>query len=590
MVFLILGFSSCLAPAADTLTTAELDWLKQKVVPLKSCEAGQGFEDLGPLKRMIGDARIVSLGECTHGTREVFQMKHRFLEYLASQCGFTVFSIEASMPEAYRLNDYVLEGKGDPAKLIAGMYFWTWNTEEVLAMVQWMREYNKSGKGRLEFTGFDMQTPDVAMENVTRFLQTNDPPRAKTVQGTYREVLQARVRKQGGGAGGGFAVATGTFPVDAAKGKKLRYTGWIKTAGITRGFAGLWWRADGESGVLAFDNMQSRQIKGDTDWQEYDVVLEIPAQTSNINFGMILPGNGQAWFDDLKVEFDGREYDATHRFDFGFESGSPKGFFTAGSGYLVTVDENVSHTGKRSLRMEFVDPPGSASAEPSMDGKEAAKSAGKILSELESERDRFVKTTSPKEADWAIQNARLVHQCLQVEAQLAQRDECMARNVQWILDHQPKGARMVLWAHNGHVCRLKAFWNRTMGACLHDVYGKDQVVVGFAAGEGQYTAIQSSKGLRSDNPLQPPPEASYEAFFRATGIPRFLLDLRQASKDDPASAWLKRSHPFRSIGALAMDEQFALANLCSLYDAIIYLDQTSASCLLPGAGGRTGKN
>src|SRR5512140_2748826 len=94
---------------------AELDWLKSNAVPLKTYEAGHGFEDLAPLKSVIGNARIVSLGECTHGTREVFQMKHRLLEYLASQCGFTIFSIEASLPEAYRLNDYVLEGKGDPA-------------------------------------------------------------------------------------------------------------------------------------------------------------------------------------------------------------------------------------------------------------------------------------------------------------------------------------------------------------------------------------------------------------------------------------------------------------------------------------------
>ena len=186
-----------MAAVAAELAPAEMNWLKQKIVPLKSCEAGQGFADLVPLKAIIGDARIVALGECTHGTREVFQMKHRFLEYLATECGFTVFSIEASMPEAYRLNDYVLEGKGDPAKLIAGMYFWTWNTEEVLAMVQWMRDYNQSGKGRLEFTGFDMQTPDVAMQNVTRFLEANDPPRAKSVEDTYRKVLQSRLRKQG---------------------------------------------------------------------------------------------------------------------------------------------------------------------------------------------------------------------------------------------------------------------------------------------------------------------------------------------------------------------------------------------------------
>jgi erythromycin esterase len=40
--------------------------------------------------------------------------------------GFTIFSIEANMPEAYRLNDYVLNGTGDPAQLIHGMYFRTW--------------------------------------------------------------------------------------------------------------------------------------------------------------------------------------------------------------------------------------------------------------------------------------------------------------------------------------------------------------------------------------------------------------------------------------------------------------------------------
>jgi erythromycin esterase-like protein len=59
-----------------------------------------------------------------HGSREFFQLKHRMLEFLATQMGFTIFSIEANMPEAYKLNDYILRGEGDPAKLIKGMYFW----------------------------------------------------------------------------------------------------------------------------------------------------------------------------------------------------------------------------------------------------------------------------------------------------------------------------------------------------------------------------------------------------------------------------------------------------------------------------------
>src|SRR4051812_9911943 len=54
------------------------------------------------------------------------------------------------------------------------MYFWTWNTEEVLEMIKWMREFNQSGKGRVQFTGFDMQTPDVAAAIVRDFVTKND--------------------------------------------------------------------------------------------------------------------------------------------------------------------------------------------------------------------------------------------------------------------------------------------------------------------------------------------------------------------------------------------------------------------------------
>ena len=137
--------------------------------------AGHGFDDLQPLKKIVGDARIVALGEATHGTREFFQLKHRTVEFLASQMGFTIFSIEASMPEAYKLNDYVLKGEGDPAQLLKGMYFWTWDTQEVLDMVLWMREFNRSGRGHVVFTGFDMQYPAVANQIVHDFVARADP-------------------------------------------------------------------------------------------------------------------------------------------------------------------------------------------------------------------------------------------------------------------------------------------------------------------------------------------------------------------------------------------------------------------------------
>ena len=145
----ILFANALLLPCTLHAQADVTSWIRTNAVPLKTVEARHGFDDMEPLRRIIGDARIVSLGEATHGTREFFQLKHRMLEFLATRMGFTIFSIEANMPEAYRLNDYVLNGTGDPAQLLRGMYFWTWNTEEVLDMIRWMREFNASGKGRV---------------------------------------------------------------------------------------------------------------------------------------------------------------------------------------------------------------------------------------------------------------------------------------------------------------------------------------------------------------------------------------------------------------------------------------------------------
>jgi hypothetical protein len=83
------------------------NWLAQHAIRLKGVEAGQGFEDMQPLKTVIGDARLVALGEATHGTREFFQLKHRMLEFLVTEMGFTVFGIEATMPEAFDVNLFV---------------------------------------------------------------------------------------------------------------------------------------------------------------------------------------------------------------------------------------------------------------------------------------------------------------------------------------------------------------------------------------------------------------------------------------------------------------------------------------------------
>ena len=133
-------------------------------------------------------------GEATHGTREFFEMKHRMLEFLVTQMGFNVFAIEATFPESFEINKYILMGEGDPAKALAGLYFWTWNTEEVLDMIQWMRKYNAEPTHfkKIKFYGFDMQFPEEASLFVRAYLKKVDPIQAKHIEDQLAIVKNAR--------------------------------------------------------------------------------------------------------------------------------------------------------------------------------------------------------------------------------------------------------------------------------------------------------------------------------------------------------------------------------------------------------------
>ena len=95
--------------------------------------------------RNIQLSSLLKIGENTHGTSEIFEMKHRLVEFLSSEMRFNIFSIESDMPNAYLINDYVLKGIGYPKKLLS-YNTPAWDTQEVLDMVTWMRDFNKTGK------------------------------------------------------------------------------------------------------------------------------------------------------------------------------------------------------------------------------------------------------------------------------------------------------------------------------------------------------------------------------------------------------------------------------------------------------------
>jgi erythromycin esterase-like protein len=554
-------------PAWCADNTPVVDWVRANAIKLTTPEAGHGFDDMQPLKKIIGDARIVELGEATHGTREFFQLKHRMLEFLATQMGFTIFSIEANMPEAYRLNEYVLTGKGDPKALLAGMYFWTWNTEEVLDMIQWMRQFNASGKGRVEFTGFDMQTTKVAVEIVRDFAKKYDEDYLAPLRIASDEAAAAKQLQPGPA----FGNAIGSLPVKDAAGKRVRFSGYIRTQGVTDGYAGLWFRVDGKTPgkSLAFDNMNDRGATGDTEWTRYEIDLPVAADATNINFGMLFNGKGTAWFDDLAIQLDDQPY-TPPGMQFDFEKGTG-GFFTAGQRHQVQADRAIFHGGQQSLRMQFRnDLP---------DTETPVKTWTGVVDHMSSMRESYAKKgAAAGDIEWSIQNARVVLQCMQMFAGKVSRDDSMAANIKWILDHSPKD-KLVVWAHNGHVNGGDGAYH-SMGSVLRTMYGSRMVIFGFAFNQGSFQAVELQKSLH-DWTVPPAPEGSLDATLAATGIPLLALDLRNIPKEGAVADWWKQPHQTRSIGAVYSEAQAAnyLSNqrAQAAYDVLLFVEKTSAA-------------
>lgn len=156
----------------ENLTAKELDWLRSAIHPLNSINPSDEYEtDLEVLNNMADKAKVVALGEVTHGASQIYQLKHRIIKHLFEKMNFDVFSIESNMPNANETNSFIIDGLGDPEQYVRNLGFWTWNTQEMKDLIIWMKNHNIKKKHKVRFTGFDMQDYKAAFkeleENIT---------------------------------------------------------------------------------------------------------------------------------------------------------------------------------------------------------------------------------------------------------------------------------------------------------------------------------------------------------------------------------------------------------------------------------------
>ncbi|WP_312993541.1 erythromycin esterase family protein [Chryseobacterium flavum] len=171
---LVLFFITNSAQSKNDLNSEEKKYISRFIYPIKTFNPDEkDNSDLLILNQLIGKSKIVGLGESTHGSSEIYQMKYRISEYLIANKNFNVFSLEANMPESFLMNQYIQKEKGSPKDILKGMYFWLWQTEETLNFVEWLKKYNENHDSKVFFDGFDMQYATGAIDQIRKAYQEN---------------------------------------------------------------------------------------------------------------------------------------------------------------------------------------------------------------------------------------------------------------------------------------------------------------------------------------------------------------------------------------------------------------------------------
>jgi erythromycin esterase-like protein len=185
-LLILLIAAGCAAPAPKTAAQAPdaLAPVREAALPIEGSD-----RDYDPLMEMIGDSRIVLLGDATHGTHEFYRERARITERLIREKGFDAVAIEGDWQDAARVNRYVRGLGGDPSATAALGEFhdfpgWMWANAEVRDLIEWMRKENASrpATGRAGFYGLDLYGVVSSSDALVAGLERLDPAAARTAR------------------------------------------------------------------------------------------------------------------------------------------------------------------------------------------------------------------------------------------------------------------------------------------------------------------------------------------------------------------------------------------------------------------------
>jgi len=165
-----------------------------QMLPETIAKAAEPLPDIGDpafgaMFDRFADARVVLLGEASHGTSEFYRARAAISRRLIERHGFTIVAVEADWPDAAAVDRYVRRRPSRLGEMRAFERFptWMWRNTDVEAFVGWLRGHN-DGRERAEMCGFyglDLYNLSGSMRAVIDFLRQEDPELGRLASQRY---------------------------------------------------------------------------------------------------------------------------------------------------------------------------------------------------------------------------------------------------------------------------------------------------------------------------------------------------------------------------------------------------------------------
>jgi erythromycin esterase-like protein len=152
----------------------------------------EGYNELDKLIDKIGDARIVMLGEASHGTHEYYTWRSNITKRLITEKNFNFIGVEGDWPDCYNINCFV---KGENSEASAAWEVlrkfdrwptWMWSNWEVSALAEWLHNYNKQQDRKIGFYGLDVYSLWESLEAIRKYLKKEHPGALEKAIETFR--------------------------------------------------------------------------------------------------------------------------------------------------------------------------------------------------------------------------------------------------------------------------------------------------------------------------------------------------------------------------------------------------------------------